>query len=256
LKKIIVTCDDCGLSEGINLAALQLHEAGIATAASVMSNFPAVTHAARLFADSPAFEMGAHLNLTDGCAVVLPRSSRLTRADGHFRSRYNLFARALVPTPAFLAQVEVELGAQVQRLVDLGLRPRHLSTHIHFHFFPSLRRVVFKLARQFDVEWVRTWDVRHTVLQFNPLLHGRPGSSCEVGAIRVPDYLLAVGMWLGKLERVRKYLATLQGNVEVVVHPSLPEDATFPGGVRYLPYQRFVETSFIRQVYQNFGGLH
>ncbi len=106
MKTVIITCDDCGLSEGINLAALALHEKGMATAASLITNFPAVEHAFKLFAAVPSLECGAHLNLTEG--EPLTRSDSLTGPDSRFRGRAAFWRRALLPDRAWLQAVEAE----------------------------------------------------------------------------------------------------------------------------------------------------
>src|SRR5215472_9709161 len=103
MQTLIVTCDDCGLAEGINQAALTLHQRQIATAASIITNFPASQHAYSLFAPYPALECGIHLNLTEGYPVRKVQSlSPLTRADGRFRSRFALFTQAIFPTSTFM----------------------------------------------------------------------------------------------------------------------------------------------------------
>src|SRR6476646_5568344 len=114
MNRLLVTCDDCGLSEGINRAALELHERGVADYASIMANFPATRHALALFRTVPTFGVGVHLNLTDGVPLTAPQmTSGLTRADGRFGAMPVLLRRTIRPAPRMLAALEKELGAQV-----------------------------------------------------------------------------------------------------------------------------------------------
>ncbi len=45
MPELIFTADDCGLTEGINQTVYDLHQQGVISAASVMTNFPAHEHA-------------------------------------------------------------------------------------------------------------------------------------------------------------------------------------------------------------------
>jgi predicted glycoside hydrolase/deacetylase ChbG (UPF0249 family) len=112
----IVTADDCGLSEGINLAAVDLHQQGIVTHASVMSNFPSTPHALESLSRNPQSKIGVHLNLTDGFA--------LSRPDQHLPSLAALLARSWDGT--FRKWIETELDAQIQVLFRDGIQPDHL----------------------------------------------------------------------------------------------------------------------------------
>src|SRR5258706_4250895 len=99
MRRILVTADDCGLSEGINLATVSLHARGMITAASLITNFPANAHALTLFSAYPSLEIGVHLNLTEGYALTSASpESGLTDLIGRFRTRISLFYRSLLPS--------------------------------------------------------------------------------------------------------------------------------------------------------------
>jgi predicted glycoside hydrolase/deacetylase ChbG (UPF0249 family) len=242
---LIITCDDCGLSEGINEAALDLHRRGIATTASVITNFPATAHALSLFSQHPSLEVGVHLNLTDGFALTT--SPELVDASGRFHSRYSLFAKAIRPTTAFLAAVQAELAAQIEVCRRAGLTPRHLTTHLHFHVLPPLRQIVLSLASHYSVAWVRAYRWRATVLPFNPL-SAKPIASAATPT-KTPDYLVAMKYWMRQdPRRLAVLLNCLQGIVELVVHPCTPDDETFPRDIRYSPLERYSEMCALERV--------
>ncbi|MCJ7544542.1 MAG: ChbG/HpnK family deacetylase, partial [Phycisphaerae bacterium] len=48
-----------------------------------------------------------------------------------------------------------EFEAQIQRALDLGVRPTHLDSHRHMHAFPPLFAGVVRLARKYAIPWVR-----------------------------------------------------------------------------------------------------
>src|SRR5689334_23604636 len=64
-KRLIVTADDFGLTEGVNRAILHAHKEGIVTSASLMVNGPAVDSAVAMARANPTLDIGLHLNLTN-----------------------------------------------------------------------------------------------------------------------------------------------------------------------------------------------
>jgi predicted glycoside hydrolase/deacetylase ChbG (UPF0249 family) len=250
--QLIITCDDCGLSEGINQTTLRLHQMGIATTASVMMNFPSTQHALDLFARYPTLEVGVHLNLSDGYPLTkLPRSSDLTRPDGHFRDRYVLLAKSLFPSQQMVEQVQSELRAQIEVMLTAGIQPAHLTTHCHFHALPAMRAIVYALADEYKVKWVRSTDYRTTSVPYNLLL-SKDAAAEQPHSFLIPDYLVGMKHWLEQPpEQMLAEIMTLRGTIEMVVHPAARNDVSFPADVRYSPPERFKETQYIEQ----FHGL-
>ncbi len=252
MNQRIVTCDDCGMSEGINLAAAELHEKGIATAASIMTNLAATPHAFALFAHYPALETGIHLNLTEGVPLSHPpRSSALTDSGGRFRSRAFLFTAALLPGTTYLRQIENELTAQIETFLEAGQPPAHLTTHMHFHVLPTLRAITVRLAARYGIPWMRSFHPQTTVLPYTaPIQQMLPGPGSDSAGITTPDYLAGVYFWVGRPPGVLcQRLDTLPGTSEIVVHPGHAADPTFPQHGAYLPRQRAAETRYMEALH-------
>ncbi|MEP7289121.1 MAG: ChbG/HpnK family deacetylase [Chloroflexota bacterium] len=249
MHQMTVTCDDCGLSEGINLATIDLYQAGFVTAASLMTNFPAFNHALNLFVQYPSLELGIHLNLTDGFPLTsVPINAGLTNSKGHFCSRFSLFYNALFPTKAFLDAVEIELAAQIEKVIDVGIQPQHLTTHLHFHMFPFLRRIVWQHAKHYKISWIRAYRLSTSVVPFNPFLDKALGSVDSIE--KTPDYLVVLKYWVHQdLHRLKAILDERKGIIELVVHPSLRQDASYPTDVNYKPSERFVEVQTLQKLF-------
>ena len=253
MKKLMVTCDDCGLSEGINLAAADLYERRIATAATIMTNFSAAAHALDLFSRYPSLDIGIHLTLSDGAPLTtVAAPSLLTTPTGNFRNRMLLYIQALVPSAEFRGLLKAELEAQIRVLVEAGIQPQHITTHSHFHVIPTLREIVFELAEQYRVRWVRAYRYAAAVLPFNPVFRtaDEPTTDGE-RPFAIPNYLVGLKYWLNQdpgslFER----LDELDGITEIVVHPSLPQDDTFPEGVYYSPAERHQEVQYLEQLFR------
>ena len=69
-------------------------------------------------------------------------------------------AAALAGTAVWRHNVEErrkgeEARAQVQKILAAGIRPSHIDTHKHTHLLPPVLDVVARIAREFDIPWVR-----------------------------------------------------------------------------------------------------
>ncbi len=235
MKKLIVTADDCGLSQGINLATVELHQKGIVTDASVMTSFPATAHALELFARYPRLNVGAHLNLTDGFALTEP-SARLPSLAG-------LLARS--PSAVYLGWIERELDAQIRVRVDAGFQLTHLTMHLQFHLVPALRDIVTRLAAKYRVSWVRPHRLAATIVPFNPFLRKMIAPADER-----PTYIAVMKYWMStRPEKLLEAIKAVSGTVELVVHPDLEKDDTFSNDFRYSPRERYAETQYLERLW-------
>lgn len=252
-RHLIITADDCGLSEGINHCAARLYEKGMISAVSIMTNFPATQHALTLLSQYPGLEAGVHLNLSDGFPLTdLPASSDLTRYQGDFRDRLLLFAQLVLPSDELLQMIHDELAAQIQVMVDAGIQPMHLTTHCHFHSMPAIRDVVYDLAETYGVRWVRNSDYRGASLPFNPLLTLDPADSSGHG-FEIPDFLVSLKQWMrSPAPEMVAEIERLNGITEIIVHPDFEHDPAYPRQVRYTPAERHQEVQYLEQFWQHY----
>ena len=64
--------------------------------------------------------------------------------------------------------------------------------------------------------------------------------------VTAPDYMAVLRNWQGREpEALVRTLAGLRGTVELVVHPGIADDPTFPSYITYGPQDRFAETRFL-----------
>ena len=244
--RLIVTADDCGLSEAINYATLDLHRQGYLNAASVMTNFPAHEHALGIFRDCPDLDVGAHLTLTDGMPVSIhgPHHSHLLRDDRSFRDKFSLYLRALFFSKDTIVWIRQELDAQLARFTAAGMRPQHISTHHHFHSLPNLRKIVYELAADYQVAWVRGHDFRATMNPHVLLPHEQHQPQNE--RFYMPNYVTAIQAWMKRPVRdFAQRVAALSGTVEIVAHPAPAIDEGFPPSLNYGTAPRFHEAQYL-----------
>ncbi len=250
MPKLIITADDCGLSEANNRYVLDLHERGYLTAASVLTNYPAHKNALALFRNCPALDLGVHLNLTDGLPATqfAPPHAHLLRSDRRFRNKFSLYLRGLFFNKDAIRWIRNELDLQMRRCLDFGIQPQHITTHHHFHSLPILREIVHELAAVYRVRWVRGHDFRAMLTPNAILLRRQRGTGRY--HFSMPDYITGVQGWLMRdPAEMARQIAQLDGTIEIVVHPAPAEtDADFPNEITYGPAPRFAEAQYLLHV--------
>lgn len=249
--RLLITADDCGLSKGINEMTRIHHERQIMSTGSMMMTGNYVDHAFALFADCPHLELGVHLNLTDGKPLTTAaRESDLVQADGTFQNQYALYFGLVLPDQKLRQIIQDELAAQIEAFVQRGRQPAHLTTHQHFHVMPAARRLVYELADDYGVQWVRNSDVRTSPLPYIPTLDWQTDDPLP-HKFFVPNYVMSVNGWLiSSPKQMVQQLLKLQGVVELVVHPSILEDDTFPPNTGYSPTDRHRESAWLTKFHE------
>ncbi|MEL6405024.1 MAG: ChbG/HpnK family deacetylase [Chloroflexota bacterium] len=240
--RITITADDAGMSAGIDTAIREMYHAHTLSTASVMMTLPAY---AKQHSD---FEMpcGIHLDLTEGRPISNALvGSPLVGEDGKFKGQLNTIRAGMWLSNATHDAIQQELDAQIQAYLTHYSHVEHITTHHHFHAMPALKPIVYELARQYQVKWIRNNDWRRAVLRQNILL---PTTPMHRSDFAMPDYVVLVQAWTDKSVAVLwQTLQRVEGWVEIVVHPSLAHDPTFPVGILLNPDERAHERVFIEQ---------
>jgi len=135
-RVLIVSCDDFGMHDAINAAVVDSIENGIASSASLMLPCPAAASAMRLLRERPHIPFGIHLALIrdsrEDCwgpiAAKADVPSLLDPGTGELYVDTPVQRTALL-AEARLTDIERELRAQIDAVVDAGLAPTHLDWH-------------------------------------------------------------------------------------------------------------------------------
>jgi chitin disaccharide deacetylase len=155
--RLIVNADDFGLTSGVNRAIVELHRAGVLTSTTLMARAAATDEAIEMARLTPSLDVGCHIVLDDG-QPVLPANQIPTLVD----RQTSQFPQSLFPFLARLftgriraAEIEAEVGAQIEFLQGRGLRLTHIDTHKHTHMFPTVLRAVLRAARACGIRAIR-----------------------------------------------------------------------------------------------------
>jgi predicted glycoside hydrolase/deacetylase ChbG (UPF0249 family) len=196
-RRIVLHADDLGMNPAATDGIFQGFEQGLLTSTSLLSNAPDAARALdrwrelelrraegslasrapreRLQDPAQPFDLGVHLNLTQGRPLTGPRyPAELLDAEGCFPGVFGLFRRLrghrgtrlrvpMVGTgttyPWSAAAIEEELTSQVQFMLDRGHRPTHLNGHQYIEMLPGLGRVAESLLEKFRIPFVRVaWE--------------------------------------------------------------------------------------------------
>jgi predicted glycoside hydrolase/deacetylase ChbG (UPF0249 family) len=145
-RRLIVTADDFGLTEGVNRAIIRAHREGVVTSASLMVNGGAVASAVALARDNPTLDIGLHLNLTN-----------------------KPFALAMQPGDRGIEQA---IRSQIEAALKTGLTISHLDGHKHVHLIPAVLNMVYRVTQEYGIRALRTMNAKTprltSLMQRNP----------------------------------------------------------------------------------------
>ena len=70
MKRLIINADDFGYDEGVVRGIVDLHQAGVISSTSCLTNMPAWPQAAAYLREHPELGAGVHLVFNEGCPVL------------------------------------------------------------------------------------------------------------------------------------------------------------------------------------------
>lgn len=142
-RLLIVNADDFGFTRDVNRGIVDAHRQGILSATTLMANGEAFEDAVQLAQDTPSLDVGCHLVLIQGRSLLSGRQ---------LPSTWKELLQTVVKRQL---DVYSELRAQVQKVAAAGITPSHFDTHKHTHVLPNVFSAVVRLAREFDVPFIR-----------------------------------------------------------------------------------------------------
>lgn len=153
-RLLIIHADDLGLAYSENAATISAWEQKGINSASVMVLTPWFPEIARYAMENPEFDLGLHLTLTsewhsykwNGVSPSNEISSLLTEKD------YFYSTVAEVVEHANPADIEKEIRAQVERILDFGLNPTHIDSHMGTLFsHPDFFEIYLKVGKEYEI---------------------------------------------------------------------------------------------------------
>jgi predicted glycoside hydrolase/deacetylase ChbG (UPF0249 family) len=169
-RLIVVHADDLGETHAVNAAAMKALETGTINSASLMVPCPWFPEVADYAKSHPDTDLGLHLTLTAervyyrwGPAASIDKVPSLVDENGYFHHDWK-------PGQHIDAkEVEIELRAQIERALAMGVRPTHLDSHQYRLIMSGkeLFDVMLRVAHdyQLPVFVTRDWFATYPYLQ-------------------------------------------------------------------------------------------
>jgi chitin disaccharide deacetylase len=169
-KLLIVHADDLGQTHAVNAAAIKALQGGTINSASLMVPCPWFPEIADYAKSHPDADFGLHLTLTServyyrwGPVAPVDRVPSLVDQYGYFHHDWKEGEHIDAK------EVEIELRAQIERALAMGVRPTHLDSHQYRlimngkELFDAMLRVAHEY--KLPVFVTRDWFADHPYLQ-------------------------------------------------------------------------------------------
>ena len=131
-KLLILHADDLAVAHSVDAASFDALNSGAVSSASIMVPCPWLTEVADYAKSHPDADLGLHLTLTSewktyrwGSVDSSDKVSSLLQPDGTFYSTTEEATAHDKPDEA-----ELEIRAQVERALAVGIHPTHLDSHM------------------------------------------------------------------------------------------------------------------------------
>jgi len=161
-KLLIVHADDLGMTHSVNAASIKGLETGLVNSASIMVPCPWFPEIAGYAKAHPEIDFGLHLTLTServfyrwGPVASRDKVPSLIDSNGYFHLDWP------ESTHIDAKEVELEVRAQVDKAIAMGVRPTHLDSHQYRLFVngKDMFQSVLRVAHDYNlpVFMVRDW---------------------------------------------------------------------------------------------------
>jgi len=158
MKKLIINADDFGFSIPINEAVEKCYSAGVITGASIMACGEYFNEACARLRELKKQEIGVHFTLT-GSLKPATENAALVRSllsgKDTFVPAYKDLAMLLLRGKISREEIFIELKAQIKKIIAAGFNITHLDSHEHIHMFPPVLEGVMKIAKTYNVPYIR-----------------------------------------------------------------------------------------------------
>lgn len=221
-KLLIVHADDLGETHAVNAAAMKALQGGTINSASLMVPCPWFPEMADYAKSHPDADLGLHLTLTServyyrwGPVASADKVPSLVDENGYLHHDWE-HGEHITPK-----EVELELRAQIERALAMGVRPTHLDSHQYRLIMngKELFDVMLRVAHEYKLPVFvnRDWFAAYPYLQ----------ASLGPGDI-VLDHTVTIEPEVPPEKWAEFYLTALKnlkpGVTEFVIHPGYDDE--------------------------------
>jgi chitin disaccharide deacetylase len=152
---IIINADDFGATKELNSCVKELHEMGVLSSATIISNSEAFDDAVDLAKRLPGLGVGVHLTLDGPFNILKNPSSVINPNSLQFYNSHEALSK--LRFYSFKREdIFNEYCAQIEKVLNAGIKITHLDHHHHLHlYFRSLGQVK-RAARKYGIKFIRS----------------------------------------------------------------------------------------------------
>jgi chitin disaccharide deacetylase len=230
-KLLIIHADDAGMCHAHNRATIDGMEKGVINSSSIMMPCPWIMEAIDYYKKNPSADFGVHMTLNSEWKnyrwrPVAPRDKvkGLIDEEGYIWGDTRESA-----THASGAEVEVELRAQVQRALDLGIKPTHLDSHmgtvfVRPDFFAAYRKVALEFGIPYMLPMISPAEMGKLPAAVRLVAQQIAGPLLDNGEVTV-DHLERGFSGRGPLSEQKDYYMDVirklkPGITQIILHPA------------------------------------
>jgi predicted glycoside hydrolase/deacetylase ChbG (UPF0249 family) len=169
-KLLIVHADDLGMTHSVNAASIQALQSGLVNSGSMMVPTPWFPEIADFARNHPDVDLGLHLTLTSeriyfrwGPVAPANRVPSLIDSAGYFFHDWESGPHIDA------AEAELEIRAQIDKALTIGLHPTHLDSHQYRLIATSkdLFAAFVRVAHDYNLPFfvARDWFTQHAYLE-------------------------------------------------------------------------------------------
>ncbi len=239
MKRLIISCDDFGVSKEINLAIKDCAQRGLISSTSIVISGDFYEHALNdVVTQIPLKVFGIHLNLTEGKAIC-NRSRNLIADEQNFfnisAKKYFLYSFSK-PKKDLKIAIYNEFKSQIEKAISDGLNLSHFDSHEHIHHCPWIFKIISDLGKEFKIRRIRfvnekivfsnfIKDFYHKFISLNYLKY----LIVYINNKKIKNNFLSTDYFFGilnsgkvNLDELILYLDKISSNksIEVCLHPS------------------------------------
>ena len=155
-RQLIITADDFGLSSGVNKAVEKAWQDGLLTCASIMPGADAFDEAVKIAKRNPGLQVGLHLTLVQGKAVLPPEQiPGLVDRAGNFSNNPVSSGMRYFFDKGLYKQIKLEIEAQILKVREAGIQLSHIDGHLNIHLHPTVFTFLTNLMPQYGISSFR-----------------------------------------------------------------------------------------------------
>ena len=145
--KLFIVADDLGLHKSVNDGIVFLLKEKKIDGASLMANGEAFEDAVDQCRNNGIKNIGIHLNLVEQKSVVSGKP---------MLANHRIFFIKYILGLVSKNYIRKELKAQIERIVQAGIKPEFLNGNQHLHLLPGIMDIVIELAKEHRIKYIRT----------------------------------------------------------------------------------------------------